>query len=221
MKHGKGKDSFKPFRIIKNTVLLLLIVVLTLVLCLSIYSRLSGKAPSLFGYSLFRVSSGSMQPTLDVGDVILVQQCDGKSVENGDVVTYVATTGEMQGKLVTHRVIKSPYMDNGEVYVVTKGDANLNDDPPVSASQIEGKLVIKIGILKYLFDFFITPWGLLTIIALIFLAFFNEILLFVRSAFGIGYKPKYQASVDDIIERVKEEADINLGNSSDESDDEG
>ena len=120
-----------------------------------------------------------------------------------DIVTYVAQSGEMKGLLITHRVVKAPYQQGDEYYVVTKGDANDAEDDPVNVSQIQGKMLFKIGILKYLFDFFVTPWGLLAIIALIILAFSNEIVIFVKSIFGIGFEEK--TNVEEIIERYQKE----------------
>ena len=198
------KDRFKVLRIIKNIVLGTLIALLTLVLIMSMIARFSGGTPSIFGYSLYRVSSGSMSPELVVGDVILVKDCDGKDVKENDIVTYVAKSGEMSGKLITHRVVKAPYEQNGEYYLLTKGDANTDVDDPVNVNQIEGKMLTKIGILKYLFDFFVTPWGLLAIIALIILAFSNEVVLLVKAIFGIGFNEK-ESSVEEIIERYQKE----------------
>lgn len=198
------KDRFKVLRIIKNIVLGTLIALLTLVLIMSMIARFSGGTPSILGYSLYRVSSGSMSPELAVGDVILVKDCNGKDVQKDDIVTYVATSGEMSGKLITHRVVEPPYQEGNHYYLVTKGDANDRADEPVNATQIEGKMLTKVGILKYLFDFFVTPWGLLAIIALIILAFSNEIVVLVKAIFGIGYHEE-KSNVDEIIERYQKE----------------
>lgn len=198
------KDRFKVLRIIKNVILGTLIAFLTLVLIMSLISRINGSSPALFGYSLYRVSSGSMAPELGVGDVILVHSCDGMDVKKDDIVTYVATSGEMSGKLITHRVVEAPYQEGSEYYLITKGDANDYADDPVNANQIEGKMLTKVGILKYLFDFFVTPWGLLAIIALIILAFSNEIVLLVKAIFGIGFHEN-ESSVEEIIERYQKE----------------
>ena len=65
-------------------------------------------------------------------------------------------------------------------------------------------MYIIFGILKYLFDFFVTPWGLLAIIALIILAFSNEIVLLVKAIFGIGFHEN-ESSVEEIIERYQKE----------------
>ena len=201
----KKQKVFHILRIIKNVVLTLVIVVLVAVLILSMFSRITGNPPSLFGFSLYRVSSGSMRPELEVKDIILVRSCDGEDVEKGDIISYVPETGEMKGNIVTHRVEKAPYKVGDEYWLVTKGDANEISDAPIRADQVKGKLIAELPFLKVMFDFFATPWGLLALIALIILAFFNEILVFVKSVFGIGTEPEHKESVDDLIKRYQSE----------------
>ena len=127
------------------------------------------------------------------------------TVKEGDIVTYNGTSGEMAGKLVTHRVKKPPFLKDGEYYIVTKGDANAFADPDVKVSEVFGIVQNKIPVLTFIYNIFVTPWGLLIIIALIILAFFNEIIIFVKSLLGIGCKEEKGESVEDIIERYKNE----------------
>lgn len=202
-KTGKVRTVFKVLNRIKNVILGIVIVFLVVVLLMSLYARTTGNMPSLFGFSLLRVSTGSMVPELEVGEVVLMQHCDGATVQKDDIVSYNGTEGVMAGKLVTHRVEKAPYEIDGETYLVTRGDANNTSDPPIKASQVEGKMVSKLGFLRAMFDFFATPLGLLTLIGLIILAFFNEIVIFVKALFGIEGKP--ERSVEEIIEDYQRE----------------
>ncbi|MCH5303382.1 MAG: signal peptidase I [Ruminococcus sp.] len=205
MKAEKEKKGFRTFRIIRNVILAIIIAALTAVIVLTMITRLTGGTPSVLGYSLFRVSSGSMQPQLEVGDVIVIKSCDGMDVEKGEIITYESKSGEMAGKLVTHRVVKAPYKDNKDYYVVTKGDANFVEDDPINVNQVQGTFVTKISVLTFLYNIFVTPLGLLLIIALIIFAFFNEIVIFVKAILGIGYEDEPKESVQDIIERYQKE----------------
>ncbi len=146
-----------------------------------------------------------MKPAYEVGDVIIVREVDPMTLKVGDVCTYNGTTGEFAGKIVTHRVIKAPFKENGAYYIQTRGDANVVEDPKISVGDVMGKVETKIGILRVLYNFFITPWGLITIILLIIAAFFNEIINFVKSLVGIGYKEEKGESVEDIIARYQSE----------------
>ena len=168
-------------------------------------ARINGKTPSFFGYSVFRVSSGSMSPAYEIGDVIIVKEVDPMTLNVGDVCTYNGTSGEFAGKIVTHRVIKAPFDENGAYYIQTKGDANVIEDPKISVNDVLGKVETKIGFLRVLYNFFITPWGLIAVILLIIAAFFNEIVNFVKAVIGIGYKEEKVESVEDIIARYQAE----------------
>ena len=75
---------------------------------------------------------------------------------------------------------------------------------PIEVSQVTGVFVSKLAFVKVLFDFFLTPWGLLVLIGLIILAFFNEIINFVKAL--LGDSDEEQADIQDIIERVQREA---------------
>lgn len=199
----KTKKILSVIRVIKNVVLSLVIAALAGLIIVTMITRFTGGTPSVFGYAVFRVSSGSMEPELAVGDVILNKKCDPMTLKEGDIVTYNGTEGAMNGKIVTHRLTKEAYEQDGEYYIETKGDANPSIDPPVNVSQVSGVMVARVDILSVLYGFFITPWGLLTIIMLIILAFFNEIVIFVRAL--LGYNDNKKESVQDIIERYQKE----------------
>jgi len=93
------------------------------------------------------VSSWSMEPTLHIGDLIVVRGVEPKI---GDVVVY------LRGKYIVHRVIAKSENANG-FSVVTKGDANTYPDGRISHDRIKGKVVIIIpyvGVLKLLSEKF-------------------------------------------------------------------
>lgn len=93
---------------------------------------------TLFGYSLYRVNSGSMEPTLEIGDEIIIQKTDDYQV--GDIVSYL-----VDGKnTVTHRIISIE-----DDIIVAKGDANDVPDDPVHRENIIGKYVGKAKLLDF------------------------------------------------------------------------
>lgn len=209
---NKEADGKKPLRRvlhkIKNIVLVIFFVILAFVIATTVISRVNGSVPKVFGYSILRVSSGSMQPALKVGEVIIVADCRVEDIRSGDIITYKALSGTMAGELVTHRVVQAPYERNGEMYLRTKGDSNDTDDGDIKSSQVYGKLVTTVPILNMLYDFFVTPWGLITVIVLIIAAFFNEIVNFVRALAG-DVPDEERESVQDIIERIQNEEQNN------------
>ncbi len=91
---------------------------------------------NLFGYSLFEVATGSMSPTIEVGDVVITKIT--KEVNENDIIVY------MDGKnIITHRLIEK----NGDK-IITRGDANNSEDKPVEEKMIIGvviKVIPKLG----------------------------------------------------------------------------
>ena len=63
-------------KILKRSVSYILLGIALLVLVYALLSRISGENPSFFGLRFFRVSSSSMYPELEVGDVILVKETE-------------------------------------------------------------------------------------------------------------------------------------------------
>lgn len=193
-------------RVIKNTLLGLLLAVMALLMIVTLTARINGETPHLFGHALYRVSSGSMVPTLQVGDIILCRDCDPMELKNGDIITYDGKSGQFAGKKVTHRVVKEPYRnpDDGKYYLVTKGDDNPVEDTPISTSQVTGVYLNKVEVFRWIYDIFITPWGLIILIALIILAFFNEIIVFAKALLGYD-DDEEREDIQDIIERIQRE----------------
>ncbi len=77
--------------------------------------------PNLFHAKSLTVMSGSMEPTIGVGDVIVAQQISPMDARVGDIVTF--RDPMEHDRLITHRVREIHVMQN-KVLFVTKGDAN-------------------------------------------------------------------------------------------------
>lgn len=109
-----------------------------------------GRAASVFGRSIVRVVSGSMEPTIHEGDYIILRSVDSAELEKGDVICYYFQSGEMKGMLNTHRI--AGRLDDGGF--ITKGDANnVNDPYAVYPDAIVGKYLGKVRILRWLNSF--------------------------------------------------------------------
>lgn len=111
-----------------------LITIIGIVALFCIYSYVSLKIldknyVSILGYTYFEVASGSMSPTINKNDVIIVE-IDSKYKEE-DVVTYF-----INGDFITHRVKKINVTS-----IVTKGDANNTKDALVNKENVLGKVV--------------------------------------------------------------------------------
>ena len=85
------------------------------------------------------VVSGSMEPVMYRGDIVIVDQ-NPSSVQVGDIVVYKAT---WVNEDVIHRVKEIYKTSNGSTYLITKGDNNAVADPyPVQyPDQVVSKVV--------------------------------------------------------------------------------
>lgn len=165
------------FEKIKRIIGVVLIVILILVLIYTLTSRISGEIPSMFGFSMLRVSSESMEPELNVGDIILVKDVDAETLNKGDVITYHGKEGSVAGKLITHQIVSEPYEKDGIFYFTTRGiKPGALDDPEIDESQILGKVQCKIPIVGTIYDFFTQWYGLAAFAALLLIAFSSEII---------------------------------------------
>ena len=198
------KKVVKVLKKIFDVLCWITVIILVASVVISFIAHLRGTVPTVFGYSVYRVSSGSMSPELEVGDVIL-----GKSVENpaelkvGDVVTYQGS-GEMTGELITHEVIVAPQEENGELMLQTKGIANEVPDSPISADKVVSVMVCEVPFLSALYNFFFSPWGLLAIIGLIILVFIDELIVMIKTLTGNDTKAKPK-DINEIIGRMQNE----------------
>ncbi len=77
--------------------------------------------PSLFGYPVLTVLSGSMQPTLEVGSVVIDEKISPVEARTGDIVSF--PDPNRRDRSLTHRLQKFR-VENGRAFMVTKGDAN-------------------------------------------------------------------------------------------------
>jgi len=203
----RESKTSKVLYTIKSIVSWVILAVVVFLIATIFISRINGKTPTVMGYSFFRVSSESMLPTLEVGDIILVKECEITDLKVEDIVTYNGTKGNMAGKIITHRVVEAPYEKNGKTFVITCGDANDLNDPKVGAEQIIGKMERKLPLFSKLFNLFLTPLGLLIIILLIVLAFLPDILNFAK-AVSNNTETGREKSIEDIVARIQQEEKI-------------
>lgn len=161
----------KVFNIL-STVLLVFTFILVIAM---VFTRVQGKTPQLFGYQLLRISSSSMSPKLEVGDVIISQKADPSTLKPGDVITYHGEYGSYAGKLITHEVISEPYKADGKLYFKTMGIANGYIDPEFSEDRIVGKMLRVSPFFSTVYGFFVTPYGLIVVLGVLAVLLVNEI----------------------------------------------
>lgn len=202
------KSVLKIVKKIMNVFCWLFIIILVGIIVFSFLTRVNGSSPSVFGYSFYRVSSGSMVPVLKVGDVILDKEIkDPKSLKTGEIITFEGSK-ETAGVMVTHKIIKAPFADeSGEWMIQTKGIANDTADSVMPLSRVKAQYICTVPFLTNVYAVFLSPWGLIIIIALLIFIFFDEIIAIVRLLTGNEKSAKDAKNIDDIISNIKNDED--------------
>lgn len=87
------------------------------------------------------VATGSMEPTIQVGDVVIVRRTDPDQLQVGDIVRY-----RKDNYSVIHRIVAQQKGQNGQTLsFTTQGDNNNGpDSDPVLPDQIMGKVILTV-----------------------------------------------------------------------------
>lgn len=148
------------------SVLVTIMLILTVLLCLYIVIQvLTNGYVNIGGYMMFRVVTGSMEPTIPVGALLVTKETEIAAVNLGDIICFRTQEAEIWGKIVTHRVVHVMEMADGSVMFRTRGDANLAvDQYVVDASNFVGKVIWHTGddsVLAGIISFFTNKVGFL------------------------------------------------------------
>jgi signal peptidase len=92
----------------------------------------------LLGFTPTIIASGSMQPTLNLGDISFVVSTPAATIKIGDIIQYSTADAP-----TIHRVIDK-YEAGGSLWFITQGDANNAPDDPVNQRNVMGKVVFTI-----------------------------------------------------------------------------
>lgn len=104
--------------------------------------------PVLFGCRSLVVMSGSMQPAISTGSVVIVKQVAASGIAVGDVVSF--RNPEDTSEILTHRV-RAVETRDGRLQVETRGDANTGGEKwSIDPAGTVGRVVFKVPYLGYL-----------------------------------------------------------------------
>ena len=101
---------------------------------------------SVFGYSLFRVVTGSMEPEIPVGALLICKKVDISALRLGDIVCFFSQEAGRLDQIITHRIVNITTGLDGALRLETKGDANVVSDVYyVTAQNLIGQVVYYTG----------------------------------------------------------------------------
>ena len=115
---------------------------------------------SLWGIQLFTVQSGSMEPTIKTGSLLIDK--GQKEYEVNNIVTF--KNKDNPRETTTHRIVDEKLKGDNKKFI-TQGDANNNpDSDELAENLIIGKVVFKIPYIGYAVAFSRTLPGLIFLI---------------------------------------------------------
>ena len=135
------------------------VVTIGIIMMAVMFSFSSKSTASIFGYRFYTVLTNSMVPQENgpkggfyAGDIVIVKMTDGTKVKKDDIVTFAVGDGS---RYLTHRMVDRKDELNGEKgdFLITKGDANKSNDPPIAADRVLGKVIVAVPKIGNLLDF--------------------------------------------------------------------
>lgn len=143
--NGKGglRRKKRTARILGQIIFISAVLLLSAAIVSIQITRSQGGIPDLLGFRLFVVESGSMEPTLNVGTMILCRKLQNtESLAENDIVTFKS----LSGSIVTHRIVDVVTGGDGNIAFRTKGDNPRNsiDRELLTTDRVLGKFVARI-----------------------------------------------------------------------------
>jgi signal peptidase len=156
-----GTKAFNPFKkmetknilkIIQN-IITAVIIVIGLFLIITLF-------PVKGNYQVKVVLSGSMEPTIHTGSVVIIKPKSQYKI--GDIVIFGKDTKTEIP--TTHRIVSSRATE-GVMLFTTKGDANEDaDTKEIRQSDIHGKVLFSVPFMGYVISFVRKPLGMIVVI---------------------------------------------------------
>lgn len=130
---NKIKNKKMTKKIFKYIILTILMILFIINLILSFEEN-----THICGIYMFNIISESMEPTLEIDDVVIVKKCSPEELKVGDIITF-----EHDGRTISHRILK--ITKDEELKITTKGDNNdVPDKDEVDPSKVYGKVLFRI-----------------------------------------------------------------------------
>lgn len=126
----------KVFKVIK-IILLIIAIIFVGIFVKKIINK--EEIPFITKTNAYIVLSGSMEPAINIGDIVVITEAKQEEINEGDIISF--TKGTM---MVTHRVTEITE-ENGVIMYKTKGDNNNAEDLGViTYDNVAGKYNFKI-----------------------------------------------------------------------------
>lgn len=165
MEESKEIKRKKTFRLIVKIFNILLLSMISLFLiCLMFYvisSKIAEKKEKTPLFGFYTIISPSMEPNINVYDVVLVKKTNINKLKKGDVITFYSTNNYFGDTPITHRIANI----DDRTSIIVKGDYNEKaDNEKVIPKNIIGKVILVIPSLGKLQFFLASKSGFIVAI---------------------------------------------------------
>lgn len=149
-----------------------LLVFLVAMIAIALVQKVTGQQSQLFGYSITRILTNSMEPSIMTDDVILEKLYDGEQLSVGDIITFRAPEEssiyvEGMNYTITHRIESIEETEDGGYIITTKGDNNSRaDDFTIDETAVVSVYVTTLSVMTIIFKIISNFWGFLVLIVL-------------------------------------------------------
>ncbi len=120
-----------------------------LLLFVIIVQKVTHNNLSIGGIRIFMIISQSMEGEYEVGDILVAKKVPVEEINIGDNVTYLGEKMQLNGLIITHKVVEKRQVGE-DTFFVTRGLANNISDPEIRYDQIYGKVVYKTVLLSFI-----------------------------------------------------------------------
>lgn len=162
-----NKIRKKPIKIISRNVVIIILIVLFIANIINIYKAIVHKEQisTVFGYGGALIVTGSMEPTINPGDLVIVKQ--QKEYHKGDIISYKG-----ENTSTTHRIVGAT-----ETGFILTGDANNKEDGEISKDKVIGKVVKIIPGFMRVVEIVNSPVSIVILISVVYLIYKGTILI--------------------------------------------
>jgi signal peptidase I len=169
----------------------------------------NNEIPNVFNRAILYVKTGSMEPTIMTGDLIIVN-VNPRSIEQGDIITF--RKPDQPEVLITHRITAV----NGNL-ITTKGDNNLISDGweiNFSKDYVVGKYLFRSAFLGSVYELlFLNSINLLfvfviSVFLIIALIEIKNIIIYLSKQKQIEIEKEKQEMIEKAKKMLQEEKDL-------------
>lgn len=158
---GKAKKTIST---IISVLSIIILVVSVITILYSLFNRSEKDVTFIGNFAVVKVISGSMSPTIEENQYIVIEKVDPNDLKKDDIITFVSSDPLIKGMLNTHRI----YAINSDGTFVTKGDnPRTNPSPdtaPVSKENVIGRYTMTLTVIGAILGFISSPTGFITFI---------------------------------------------------------